>query len=302
MCGICAARPIRLHARPARKPAPTAPAEGFTRLEPSKAFSSLRVRELWVYREMLFFLVWRDIKVRYKQTVLGFAWAIIQPLFTMVVFTIFFGRMAGIKADNNVPYPIFSYTALLPWGLFTRAMSDAGRSLIANRNMITKIYFPRLIIPLSSVLGGVVDFLIQFGILILMMVYYGFPPTVNIWALPFLTALVPSERACRERGRRHKPLLDVGRQLALQARRWLPRRDLVVVGDSGFSALLFLDAMRRAHIKGALVGVEDPRDRRVGLGADLDHDLVLDQPERQGVERAGLDREHRAAVFLGKVL
>jgi lipopolysaccharide transport system permease protein len=113
--------------------------------------------------------------VRYKQTALGAAWAILQPLLTMVVFTIFFGRLAKVPSDN-VPYPIFSYTALLPWGMFTKALTDAGRSLVANRAMITKIYFPRLAIPIASVLGGVVDFALAFVVLIAMMLYYHFAP------------------------------------------------------------------------------------------------------------------------------
>jgi lipopolysaccharide transport system permease protein len=124
---------------------------------------------------LIYFLIWRDIKVRYKQTALGAAWAIIQPFFTMVVFTIFFGRLAKVPSDN-VPYPIFSYTALLPWGLFTKALSDAGRSMIANRAMITKVYFPRLSIPLASVLSGLVDFSIAFIVLVGMMAYYHYTP------------------------------------------------------------------------------------------------------------------------------
>jgi len=122
-------------------------------LRPSKGWSALNLIELWRYRELIFFLLWRDIKVRYKQTALGALWAIIQPFFTMIVFTIFFGRLAKVPSDN-VPYPIFSYTALLPWGLFTKALSDTGRSLVANRTMITKVYFPRLSIPIASVLSG----------------------------------------------------------------------------------------------------------------------------------------------------
>jgi lipopolysaccharide transport system permease protein len=145
--------------------------EEITYLRPSRGWSNLNLGDLWRYRELIYFLIWRDIKVRYKQTALGAAWAIIQPFFTMVVFTIFFGRLAKIPSDG-VPYPIFSYTGLLPWGLFAKALSDAGRSMIANRNMITKIYFPRLVIPLASVLSGLVDFSIAFTVLIAMMVYY----------------------------------------------------------------------------------------------------------------------------------
>ncbi len=146
----------------------------------------LNLREVWRYRELIYFLTWRDIKVRYKQTFLGAAWAIIQPFFTMVVFTLFFGRLANVPSDN-VPYPIFSYAALLPWQLFSKALSQAGRSLVASRNMITKVYFPRLIIPLATLFGGLVDFFIAFLVLLGMMAYYHVSISARIWTLiPFL--------------------------------------------------------------------------------------------------------------------
>ncbi len=141
-----------------------------------------------IYRELIYFLTWRDVKVRYKQTVLGAGWAILQPLITMVVFTVIFGRLANMPTEG-IPRPIFTFTALLPWGLFSKALSDAGRSLLANRSMITKIYFPRLIIPLSSVLGGLVDFVIQLGILLLMMLFYNYSPTAAVITLPFFLLL-----------------------------------------------------------------------------------------------------------------
>lgn len=144
-------------------------------IRPSSGWSALNLKELWHFRELVYFLTWRDVKVRYKQTALGAAWAILQPFLTMVVFTIFFGRLAKVPSDN-VPYPIFAYTALLPWGLFTKALTDAGRSLVAHRSMITKIYFPRLSIPIASVLGGVVDFALAFIVLIGMMLYYNYAP------------------------------------------------------------------------------------------------------------------------------
>ena len=144
-------------------------------MRPSRGWAALNLLELWRYRELIYFLVWRDLKVRYKQTLLGAAWAILQPFLTMVVFTIFFGRLAKVPSDG-IPYPIFSYTALLPWGLFTKAITDAGRSMVANRSMITKIYFPRLSIPLASVLSGVVDFLIAFLVLIAMILFYNYLP------------------------------------------------------------------------------------------------------------------------------
>jgi lipopolysaccharide transport system permease protein len=146
-----------------------------TYIRPSSGWAAVNLKELWTFRELIYFLTWRDVKVRYKQTALGAAWAILQPVLTMVVFTIFFGKMAKVDT-NGIPYPIFSYTALLPWGLFTKAISDAGRSLVAHRAMITKIYFPRLSIPIASVLGGVVDFFLAFLVLIAMMLYYNFAP------------------------------------------------------------------------------------------------------------------------------
>jgi lipopolysaccharide transport system permease protein len=158
------------------------------RIEPSKGWVSLKFKELWEYRELLYFLVWRDVKVRYKQTVLGAAWAIIQPFFTMVVFSLFFGKLAKIPSDG-IPYPIFSYAALVPWTFFANGLGKASTSLVGSSNLIKKIYFPRLAIPIASVLSGVVDFVLAFTVLIGMMFYYGFVPTVNIIWLPLLLGL-----------------------------------------------------------------------------------------------------------------
>lgn len=158
-------------------------------IKPSTGLAALNLRDLWVYRELVFFMVWRDLKVRYKQTLLGAAWAIIQPVMTMLVFNFIFGRVAKVPSDG-IPYPIFSYTALLPWGLFVAALNQASRSLTSNQNMITKIYFPRLVLPLSSILGGLVDFAIAFVILIGMMIYYRVTPSWNaLWALPLFLLL-----------------------------------------------------------------------------------------------------------------
>lgn len=157
-------------------------------LRPSRGWGALNLGDLWKYRELIYFLTWRDIKVRYKQTILGAAWAILQPFLSMVVFTIFFGGLLKVSS-GDVPYPIFSYTALLPWGVFSKALTDAGRSLVINRNMITKVYFPRLVVPLASVLSGVVDFLIAFVVLLGMMVYFHVTPSSAVWALPFLLIL-----------------------------------------------------------------------------------------------------------------
>lgn len=164
-----------------------------TRIEPSRGWVSLKLRELWEYRELLYFLTWRDIKVRYKQTVLGAAWAIIQPFFTMVVFSLFFGRLAGVPSDD-VPYPIFSYAALVPWTFFANALGQASNSLVGSANMIKKVYFPRLVVPIASTLSGVVDFFLAFVVLLGMMLFFGIMPTVNVVWLPFflLLALVTS--------------------------------------------------------------------------------------------------------------
>ncbi len=154
----------------------------------SKGWSSLNLLDLWQYRELLYFLTWRDIKVRYKQTVLGIAWAIIQPLVIMVVFSIFFGRLAKVPSDG-LPYPIFTFCALLPWQLFAHALTESSNSLVANERLITKVYFPRLVIPLSAVLSGLVDFVFALFILLGMMFYYGIVPTTAVWTLPFFILL-----------------------------------------------------------------------------------------------------------------
>lgn len=164
------------------------PSENFVRIEPSKGWVSLKLHELWEYRELLYFLIWRDIKVRYKQTVLGGAWAIIQPFFTMIVFSLFFGKLANVPSDG-IPYPIFSYAALVPWAFFANGLNQASNSLVGNSNLIKKVYFPRLSMPIASVLGGLVDFVLAFAMLIGMMLYYGMAPTLNVVWLPILIIL-----------------------------------------------------------------------------------------------------------------
>jgi lipopolysaccharide transport system permease protein len=157
-------------------------------IAPSRGWVSLKLAELWDYRELLYFLTWRDIKVRYKQTVLGAAWAIIQPFFTMVVFSLFFGSLAKIPSDG-VPYPIFSYTALVPWAFFASGLVQSSDSLVSNANLIKKIYFPRLVVPVAGVLAPVVDFVLAFIVLLGMMLVYGIIPTVNVIWLPLLLVL-----------------------------------------------------------------------------------------------------------------
>lgn len=163
------------------------------RIAPSKGWVSLKLNELWEYRELLYFLIWRDIKVRYKQTALGAAWAIIQPFFTMVVFSLFFGKLAKMPSDG-IPYPIFCFAALVPWTFFANGLTQSSNSLVGSANLITKVYFPRLTIPIASVLSGVVDFALAFIVLLGMMLYYGLLPTVNVLWLPLflLLALIAS--------------------------------------------------------------------------------------------------------------
>ena len=157
-------------------------------IEPKKGWIPIDLGEIWKYRELLYFLTKRDIKVRYKQTVLGGLWAIIQPLFTMIVFTLFFGKLAKIPSDG-IPYPIFVYTGLLPWIYFSNALTSSGNSLIENQNLITKVYFPRLIIPASASLAGLLDFFLAMLILAILMIYYQFSPSLGILLFPVLVGL-----------------------------------------------------------------------------------------------------------------
>jgi len=156
--------------------------------EPTHGWLALRLGELWHYRELLYFLTWRDIKIRYKQTVLGVAWAVLQPLITMVIFSVIFGQFAKLPSDG-IPYPVFSFAALLPWGLFSGALQRAGTSLVANANLITKVYFPRLVIPMSAVAAGLVDFVISFVVLLGLMLYYKISPTWMILTIPLFVLL-----------------------------------------------------------------------------------------------------------------
>jgi lipopolysaccharide transport system permease protein len=154
-----------------------------TVIEPSRGWVAMRLDELWEHRELLYFFVWRDVKVRYKQTLLGAAWAVLQPLLTMIVFTIFFGRMAGIGSEG-APYPIFSYAGLLPWTFFAQGLGSSSNSLVGAANLLKKVYFPRLIVPVSAVLGGLVDFAVAFVVLIGMMFWYGVQPGPKLLLLP----------------------------------------------------------------------------------------------------------------------
>ncbi|MBN2147131.1 MAG: ABC transporter permease [Anaerolineales bacterium] len=179
-----------------QSPLPTKRYEEVLFIRPSRGLAALNLRDLWIYRELIYFLTWRDLKVRYKQTLLGAAWAVLQPLIQMVIFSLLFGGVAKLSSEG-LPYPLFNFAALLPWGLFSKAISDAGRSLVQNRNMITKVYFPRLVIPIGSVLAGLVDFAIAFVVLVAIMAYYQFRPeggfqfqfTPALWTLPLFILL-----------------------------------------------------------------------------------------------------------------
>ena len=173
--------------------APPPPDTPVILIEPSRGWVALRLRELWAYRELLYFLVWRDIKVRYKQTALGAAWAVLQPFLTMVVFSLFFGRLAQIPSEG-VPYPIFTYAALVPWTFFANGVTLSSQSMVGNSNLITKVYFPRMIVPVAAVVSGLVDFGIAMVVLFGMMAWYGIWPTWQVITLPvfLLLALVTS--------------------------------------------------------------------------------------------------------------
>jgi lipopolysaccharide transport system permease protein len=158
------------------------------RIRPSRGWQPINLKQLWQYRELLYFLTWRDIKVRYKQTALGAAWAIIQPFMTMVVFSVFFGKLAKMPSDE-IPYPLFAFAGLVPWTFFSNAVTQCSNSLVQNAHILKKIYFPRLIVPIASVASGIIDFLIGLAVLLLMMAYYGMMPTANIVWLPLLLVL-----------------------------------------------------------------------------------------------------------------
>ena len=158
-------------------------------IEPAAGWIPINLREVWNYRELLYFLIWRDIKVRYKQTAIGAVWAIIQPVFAMGVFSLFFGYLAKMPS-NGIPYPIFVYCALLPWQLFAHALTESSNSIVGNQNLITKVYFPRVLVPVAAVCGGLVDFGLAFVVLLGMMVYYGMVPGIAVLAVPLFILFV----------------------------------------------------------------------------------------------------------------
>jgi len=157
-------------------------------IQPSRVWFRLDLAALWQYRELLYFLVWRDLKVRYKQTAIGATWAILQPLMTMVIFTVIFGHFAKIPSDG-LPYPIFAYTALLPWTYFASALSRSSSSVVAEAHLISKVYFPRAVLPLAGTVSGIIDFAVAFPLLLGMMIWYGIMPAWGLLALPLFLLL-----------------------------------------------------------------------------------------------------------------
>jgi len=165
------------------KTASASTAESFLRIEPTRGYFRLDLAAVWEFRELLYFLVWRDVKVRYKQTLIGAAWVILQPLMTMVIFTVIFGHFAKLPSDD-LPYSIFTYTALLPWNYFSQAIARSGTSLVGDSNLVKRVYFPRLIIPLASVISPLVDFVVSFPLLIAMVIWFRVVPGWGVLALP----------------------------------------------------------------------------------------------------------------------
>ena len=165
------------------------PDQPLVSIRPATGWSAIDLKSLWAYRELLYFLTWRDLKVRYKQTLLGAAWAIIQPLFTMIIFTIFFGILAGIPSEG-IPYPLFAFAGLLPWTFFSNAVTQSGNSLVGSANLISKVYFPRMIIPGAAVVAGLADMAVAFGMLVVLMAWFRVGVTFNILMLPALIVLI----------------------------------------------------------------------------------------------------------------
>ncbi len=158
-------------------------------IEPTRSWVALNLRDLWSYRELLYFLTWRDVRVRYKQTLLGAGWAVMQPLLTMVIFTIIFGRLAKMPSDG-IPYPLFAYSVLMPWTFFANALTTSSNSLVVSSGLITKVYFPRLIMPAAAMLAGLVDFAFSFVLLIVLMLWYQVPVTMKVLLLPLLLLMI----------------------------------------------------------------------------------------------------------------
>src|SRR5688572_21315446 len=185
---IPATRAISAENSPASSKTFQLPDEPLVVIQASSKWKLINLQDIWAYRELLFFLTWRDVKVRYKQTVLGVAWAILQPLFMMIIFSIMFGRIANVQSAG-VPYPIFVLAALVPWTFFSNTITASGNSLVGSAHLITKVYFPRLIVPAAAMMAGLVDFAFAFALLVIMMIYYRVPVTMHIFFLPVLVLL-----------------------------------------------------------------------------------------------------------------
>jgi len=252
-------------------------------IKPSTGIAALNLRDLWVYRELVFFMIWRDIKVRYKQTALGAAWAILQPVLTMLVFNFLFGNIAKMPTDGDIPYPIFSYAALLPWGLFATALNSASRSLTSNQNMITKTYFPRLVLPMASVLGGLLDFAIAFVVLIGLMFYFGITPGINaLWALPLFTllAILTALGIALWLSAINVQYRDVGYALPFLSQFWMfvpPIAYSSSVISPQWQAVYALNPMAGVvnGFRWALLGVGNPPDMLIGISAVISVFILL---------------------------
>jgi lipopolysaccharide transport system permease protein len=233
-------------------PGPLATAQGVPAviIKPSRGWVPLRLRELWAYRELLVFLTWRDLKIRYKQTILGAAWVVIQPFMTMVVFSVIFGQLARLPSDG-LPYPIFTFTALLPWGFFASALNRSSTSLVNSAALITKVYCPRLIIPISAAVGGVVDFAIAFVILLGMMAFYGIAPPVAVLTLPFflLLALVTALGVGLWLSALNVRYRDVGQAIPFLVQIWL------YASPVGYSSSLIPERWRPLYGLNPMAGV-----------------------------------------------
>ncbi|HWS23700.1 MAG TPA: ABC transporter permease [Anaerolineales bacterium] len=245
-------------------------------IRPTTGFAALNLRDFWNYRELILFMIWRDIKVRYKQTLLGALWAVIQPVMTMLVFNFLFNNVAKVSSDG-IPYPIFSFTALLPWGLFTTALNQASRSLTSNRNMITKTYFPRLVLPIASVLSGLVDFLIALVILFGMMFYFKMTPTISaLWAVPLfvLLAIVTALGVALWLSAINVKYRDVGYALPFLTQFWLFITPVAysssVISDQ-WQLIYSLNPMAGVvnGFRWALLGAGNPPDLNVAISAGI---------------------------------
>lgn len=175
-------------AKPPETAPPLLPKEPLVTIESKNSWQMVDLRDVWAHRELLYFLMWRDVKIKYKQTLLGAAWAVIQPLLTMLIFTLIFSKVAGIDS-NGIPYPIFAYAGLLPWTFFANSINHSSSSMVSNSHLITKVYFPRVIIPIAAVGAGLVDFAVAFVMFVLLMIYYRIQITTNLLMLPPLLAL-----------------------------------------------------------------------------------------------------------------